>query len=123
MLVFVKVSCTFFILIGVFAFGFLPLLFRSTNKAFFSLITSFSGGVLLGAVMIHMLPEAITHGKEFLCYLKVKNEYPVGVLLVVVGFMIILLIEKLVEEYKHKGTYLSSFFKFHATPHHANLIV
>ena len=44
--------------VGVYAFGFAPLLLGNrVNKAYLSLMSSLSGGILVGTTFIHLIPE------------------------------------------------------------------
>ena len=56
-LIVVKVVCVAALAGGVFLFGLLPILFTDINKGYLSLLVSFSGGVLLGTTLLHLLPE------------------------------------------------------------------
>ena len=48
------------LIIGVYLFGFAPLLLgNSISKGHVSLLSAFSGGVLIGTTFIHLFPEVL----------------------------------------------------------------
>lgn len=97
-LIVVKVVCVAALAGGVFLFGLLPLLFTNVNKGYLSLLVAFSGGVLLGTTLLHLLPEVSSAGDVFKCTVGITTQYPIAELLISVGFILILLIDKVAEE-------------------------
>ena len=48
------------LIVGVYLFGFAPLLLGNTfSKAHLSLLSAFSGGVLIGTTFLHLFPEVL----------------------------------------------------------------
>lgn len=97
-LIVVKVVCVAALAGGVFLFGLLPILFTDINKGYLSLLVSFSGGVLLGTTLLHLLPEVSSAGDVFKCAVGITTEYPIAELIISIGFLLILLIDKVAEE-------------------------
>lgn len=88
--------------VGVYAFGFAPLLLGNrVNKAYLSLMSSLSGGILVGTTFIHLIPEVTESATKFKCQLGWSSSYPIGELLVCIGFILVVLVEKCSEEYEH----------------------
>jgi len=97
-LIVIKVVCVAALAGGVFLFGLLPILFTDVNKGYLSLLVSFSGGVLLGTTLLHLLPEVSSAGDVFKCAVGITTEYPIAELVISMGFILILLIDKVAEE-------------------------
>lgn len=97
-LIVVKAVCVAALAGGVFLFGLLPILFTDVNKGYLSLLVSFSGGVLLGTTLLHLLPEVSSAGDVFKCAVGITTEYPIAELIISIGFILILLIDKVAEE-------------------------
>ena len=58
-----KIISILVLIFGVYIFGFSPLLIgNSVNKATLSLLSTFSGGVLVGTTFIHLFPEVGSTG-------------------------------------------------------------
>lgn len=62
-------------------------------KRFFSLGSALGGGVFLGAGLIHLLPDS---NENFSDLLSADFSYPMGALICAIGFLLVLLIEKVV---------------------------
>jgi zinc transporter ZupT len=90
------------------------------HKNFIGIANAFGGGVFLATAFIHMLPELI-HDIE---QLNVgSQEYPTGFLLVLVGYLVLLCLERVAfshnhhhdEHHHHHG---DQFYKIKHHPHH-----
>lgn len=79
-------------LIGLVA-GLWPVLIgaRTPHDRFFSLGNALAGGVFLGAGLIHLLPDAID---SYRAVLGPDLDYPLASLVCAAGFLLVLLIEK-----------------------------
>ena len=66
---------------------------HARHDRFFALGTSLAGGVFLGAGLIHLLPDAIA---SFEALLGPNLEYPLASLICAGGFLLVLLIEKVI---------------------------
>jgi zinc transporter ZupT len=60
-------------------------------------VKAFSGGVFLATAIIHMMPE-ILHGLEGLGH---DSGYPVGFLLILAGYLVILCFERVIFDHEH----------------------
>ena len=81
-------------LIGIIA-GLWPVLTSAHARydRFFSLCNAFGGGVFLGAALIHLLPDSI---ESLDSLLGPSLEYPLASLICTTGFLLVLLIEKVI---------------------------
>ena len=66
------------------------------QRSVMTLGTCFSGGILLGVALLHLLPEVREMFDSVLCEKNVKSEYPLTELSVGGGFLIILIFEQVV---------------------------
>ena len=75
-------------------FGSAPILMHLTekNKAYFSLANAFSGGIFIGAALLHMLPDA-AEDFENLGKSMWMDGYPWGNLIAALGFVCTLFLE------------------------------
>lgn len=75
--------------------GLIPTLTGANNAhdRFFSLGNALGGGVFLGAGLIHLLPDAID---SYSGVLGTKWDYPIAPLICGAGFLLVLLIEKVI---------------------------
>jgi len=70
------------------------------NAQILSTFNCFGGGILLSVAVIHMIPELneIFHDVESL------HGYPIGMLFVILGYLILLVLEKVIFRHEHHHT-------------------
>ncbi|KAL5259108.1 hypothetical protein ACHWQZ_G009534 [Mnemiopsis leidyi] len=122
------------LIVGVYLFGFAPLLLGNTfSKAHLSLLSAFSGGVLIGTTFLHLFPEVSESAAKFRCTAGIDSSYPVGELLICVGLIAVMIIENMAAEYEHVAHQIqlqtrmdeeedesAALFDPHQKPHHGH---
>lgn len=100
----VSVFTTFFVALigGYFAFS---LANRKNSSKLFSLGNSFSGGIFLGAGLLHLLPDSVEGFSEALP----NFEFPIAYLICVFGFILILFFENVLLRSEHSDTVFDHF--------------
>jgi len=68
------------------------------SKRFLSLANTAGGGVILAVAVVHLLPE-VAEGFE-----ELHATYPVGYVLILIGYLVLLLLEKVVFGHEHAHT-------------------
>ncbi|GFR96984.1 zinc/iron regulated transporter-related protein [Elysia marginata] len=79
--------------------------FNRIRKSVISYLTCFSGGVFLGACLLHLLPEGLEKVDEYFQKEGVDAHFPVFEALIAGGFFLIALIEQLAHKLLHSSSH------------------
>jgi len=71
--------------------------FISSNGLLLSFFNCFGGGVLLSIALMHMLPDMMEQFEKFVA----ENSYPLGMLFIILGYFILLILEKVLFRHEH----------------------
>ena len=106
----IKLIAAFAVLLaGVGGGAFAERLSRAKSQVKFSgLANSLAGGVFLGAAFLHMLPDAIDNFNSFLP----DSEYPVFALVAAFGFLVIMLLDKVIGPAFAKGNNKGAIYPY-----------
>ena len=88
-------ACSIFLLSVV--SGWLPARVRTYNKRFLGISNAFASGVFLGAALLHLLPDAVSKFELFYA-----GDYPLVYLICIVTFILLLVMERLVNIYDER---------------------
>ncbi|KAK3798805.1 hypothetical protein RRG08_040636 [Elysia crispata] len=82
--------------------------FNRIRKRVISYLTCFSGGVFLGACLLHLLPEGSEKVEEYLQKTESNVHYPLFEVMIAAGFFLIALIEQLAHKLLHASGHAHS---------------
>ncbi|KAM3141595.1 hypothetical protein pb186bvf_006200 [Paramecium bursaria] len=111
MIMAIKIGCMITMFLVIIISGNIPIRHKAfkENQQLLSLTAGFSGGLFLSVGMIHLLPESILFIQKYLQLRGIEpdKQFPWACLIVVLSFTIILYIERIQFDHKHKHQQLN----------------
>ncbi|RUS76629.1 hypothetical protein EGW08_015605 [Elysia chlorotica] len=114
----VKIICMVVLFLDTLLFGWPPYFlvrsegrsdkFNRIRKTVLSYLTCFSGGVFLGACLLHLLPEGLENVQRYLEQVRYTIDYPIFEAMIGAGFFLIALIEQLAHKLIHSSGHAHS---------------